>query len=283
MTQTYPHQWLSEHQHLGHSLCVVLDSENEGPARQAFLKNSRPDQYLSVYGQTEASDLNDAGPFVFGFDQPDDPNVSELLRRPESHWGWLASLPKGSLFRLVEHWRERMIVGTRPHQALYRFHDNRVLSRALEHLPLEAYPAYLGPAISVCYWQGTRWKNVDNPAPGKHPVPDSPLWLEVPFPRPQAMEARRLNAHRILLAEHLQAYAELAEQQAADTWLQSVLDLAETWNWQAPGQLEFLLTQRLRTLEPMPPYWHVRPGEDPDEHFDRVRSMADFWQGGAPL
>ncbi|MDO7896651.1 DUF4123 domain-containing protein [Pseudomonas citrulli] len=282
MTQTCPHRWLTEHQRLGHGLCLVLDSENEHQVRQAFLNSGRPEQYRSVYGQSVVADLNDIGPFVFDLDQPDDPNLGELLKRPESHWGWLASVPKGSLSSLVEHWHERMIVGVRPHRALYRFYDNRVLSRALEHLPVEAYPAYLGPAISVCYWQGSRWTNTDNPAPGKYPVPGSPHWLGVPVPRSQARQTRRLNAWRFLLAEHLQAYAELAERQAPDTWLQAVIDQAEAWRWQSPWQLAFLLTQRLRAPDSMPQYWNARPGENPDEHFDRVRSMVDIWQEGAP-
>lgn len=150
MTHSLPHQWLIEHHRLGHALCLVLDSEDEHPMRQALLTSSRADQYLSVYGQTKVADLADVGPFVFTFDQPGDTTINELLKRPDNHWGWFASCPKGHLSLLVEHWRERLIIGERPHQALYRFHDNRVLARALRHLPVEAYPVYLGPAISVC-------------------------------------------------------------------------------------------------------------------------------------
>lgn len=284
MTHSPPHQWLIKHQRLGHALCVVLDSENERQMRQTLLKNTRADQYLSVYGQTRVADLSDAGPFVFTFDQPDDKSINELLKRPERHWGWLASFPKGRLPMLVDHWRERLIIGERPHQALYRFHDNRVLARTLRHLPVEAYPAYLGPTISVCYWQGTRWENTENPAPGTYPVPDSPLWLQVPVPPQQAMETRLINARRFLLAEHVLAYAKLAVLQDPDAWLRITLDQAEAWSWNAPEQLEFLLTQSLQAPAHMlTPHWKVRPDESPDEHFERVRLMAAFWQGDAPL
>lgn len=283
MTHSLPHQWLIEHHRLGHALCVVLDSENEQPMRQALLKSSRPDQYLSVYNQTPVADLGDAGPFAFTIDHPGDKHINELLKRPDSHWGWLASCHKGHLPMLVEHWRERLIIGEHPHQVLYRFHDNRVLARALEYLPAAAYPAYLGPAISVCYWQGAGWESTDNPSPGQHPVPGSPLWLQVPVPPPQAMETRLINARRFLLSEHVQAYAKLAEQQAPDAWLRATLTQAQAWTWQTPEQLAFLLTQGLQDPDhTRSPHWQVRSGENPNEHFERVRLAMEFWQGETP-
>lgn len=284
MTRSFPHRWLIEQQRLGHALCIVLDSENEHPIRQTLLKSRRPDQYLSIYGQTLVAELGDAGPFVFSVERPGDEPINELLDRPDSHWGWLASLPEGGLPTLVGHWRERLIIGERPQQALYRFHDNRVLARALKNLPVEAYPAYLGPALSVCYWQGTGWASTRNPAPGIYPVPDSPLWLQVPATPQQAAQARLLNARRFLLAEHVQAFATLAEQQDPEVWLRATLDQAGAWHWQAPEQLEFLLTQGLQApAHDLASYWQVRPAERPDEHFERVRLMTAFWQGDAQL
>lgn len=284
MTRSLPHQWLIEQQRLGHALCIMLDSENERPLRQALLKSRRPDQYLSIYGQTPVAELGDAGPFVFTVERPGDEPINELLNRPDSHWGWLASVPKGGLPKLVEHWRERLIIGERPHQVLYRFHDNRVLARALKLLPVEAYPAYLGPALSVCYWQDTAWTSTRNPAPGTYPVPDSPLWLQLPASPQQATQARLLNARRFLLAEHVQAFATLAEQQDPEMWLRATLDQAEAWHWQAPEQLVFLLTQGLQApAYRLASYWQVRPAEKPDEHFERVRLMAALRQRDAPL
>ncbi|WP_103309061.1 MULTISPECIES: DUF4123 domain-containing protein [unclassified Pseudomonas] len=284
MTRSFPHRWLIEQQRLGHALCVVLDSENEHSVRQTLLKSRRPDQYLSIYAQTPVAELGDSGPFVFSVERPGDEPINEMLNRPDNHWGWLASLPQGGLPRLVEHWRERLIIGERPHQVLYRFHDNRVLARALKHLPVEAYPAYLGPALSVCYWQDTGWASTGNPAPGTYPVPDSPLWLQMPATPQQATQARLLNARRFLLAEHVQAFATLAEQQDPEMWLRATLDQAGAWHWQTPEQLEFLLTQGLQApAYSRASYWQVRPAEKPDEHFERVRLMTAFCQGDAPL
>jgi hypothetical protein len=38
---------------------------------------------------------------------------------------------------------------------------------------LAELPAYLGPTISLCYWQTDAWRVADNPAPGSYPVPPS--------------------------------------------------------------------------------------------------------------
>ena len=105
----------------------------------------------------------------------------------------------------------------------------------------------------------------------------------MPVTPQQAKQTRFLNARRFLLAEHVQAFATLAEQQDPDAWLRVTLDQAEVWHWQAPEQLEFLLTQRLQApAQVLAPYWQVRSAESPDEHFERVRLMAAFWQGDTP-
>ncbi|WP_223489099.1 DUF4123 domain-containing protein [Pseudomonas sp. A-RE-19] len=283
MMDTLPRQWMTEQRRFGHEVCLVLDSENERETRQLLLNSSQFEQYLGVYSGTHIADLADAGPFIFTLDQPGDRRIDELLEHPQRNWGWLVSLPKGELRKLVSHWQERLIIGTRPHRALYRFHDNRVLARALEHLPVEAYPAYLGPAISVCYWNGTGWKTAVSPAPGTYPVPDEPLWLHAPTPHPQASEIRRLNAHRYLLAAHLKAYVRLAELHDPDTWLRDRLALAQAWGWLEPEQLAFLLTQSLQApAYTLPPHWQARPDETPIEHFERVHQVTEFWQGEAP-
>ncbi|MDR6914246.1 hypothetical protein J2X66_001110 [Pseudomonas sp. 3296] len=284
MTDSPPRQWMIQQQRLGHVLCIVLDSENQRDIRQSLLKTCHFNQYLSVYGETLVADLADAGPFVFTFDQTDDRRIDELIENPACHWGWFASLQKGDLPTLVKHWQERLIIGERPHQALYRFHDNRVLNRALAQLPVEAYSAYLGPAISVCYWSGTRWECTDNPAPGTHPVPDQPLGHQVPLPNEQADEIRLTNARRYLLSEHVAAYAELAEQDDPEAWLRARLAQAEAWGWLAPEQLAFLLTQTLQAPGyALASHWQVRPGETPSEHFERVHRTMAFWQGETAL
>lgn len=281
MIDSVVQRWLIEQHHADRLLCLVLDSQNERDMRQRWLKSSRYEQYASVYGETVVAELADTGPFLFTFDQPDDRRLDALLDRPDSHWGWLASLGQGELKTWVRHWQERLIVGARPHQALYRFHDNRVLARALEHLPPEALPAYLGPAISVCYWQGSRWQSTDNPTPGIYPLPDSPPWLHLPMPEEPAMEIRLANAHRFLLAEHVQAYAGLAGSQDPQIWLRERLTQAQAWGWLAPERLEFLLIQSLHTPT-LAPHWQPRPDETPDEHFDRVDLLSKSWSGEMP-
>ena len=282
MTDSPARQWMREQQRLGHTLCIVLNAESERDMRQSLLKTCQFDDYLSVYNDTPVADLADAGPFVFTFNQPDDTRIQELLKSVQRNWGWFASIQKGDLKSLVKHWQARLIIGARPHQALYRFHDNRVLNRALAHLREEAYPAFLGPAISVCYWQGTRWESMNNPAPASYPVPAQPLWHQAPVPDTQAAEIRLTNAHRFLLAEHVRAYAQLAEQHDPDAWLRDRLAQAETWGWLAPEQLQFLLTQSLRAQGcTLALDWQVRPDETPDEHFERVRQATAFCQGDA--
>ena len=58
-------QWMAEQLTLGHSLCLILDSEGERAARQALLKNHGPEQYCRVYSETPLADLADAGPVIF--------------------------------------------------------------------------------------------------------------------------------------------------------------------------------------------------------------------------
>ncbi|WP_085656641.1 DUF4123 domain-containing protein [Pseudomonas sp. B11(2017)] len=280
MTNSTALPWLNEQHRADRLLCLVLDSQNERDMRQRWLKSSRYEQFRSVYGETVVAELADAGPYVFTFERPDDRRLDALLDRPHTHWGWLASLDQGGLPGWVRHWQERLIVGTRPHQALYRFHDARVLARALAHLPAEALPAYLGPAISVCHWQGSHWQSVDNPAPGTYPVPDSPPWLQLPLPDEQTLDIRLANAHRFLLAGHVQAYADLARSEDPHTWLRARLALADAWGWTAPQRLEVLLLQSLQApAHELAPHWRPGPDESPNEHFERVCQLSRHWSG----
>lgn len=281
MSNISPQQWMNEQRHLGHCLCLILDSADERQIRQTLLDYP----YCSVYSETPVADLAQAGPFLFLIDNPDDRRLSELLRAPERNWGWLASVPpQAGLQGLVKHWRERLIVGVRPHQALYRFHDNRVLSRALQHLTTAAIAGYLGPIVSVCYWQGQYWETLGNPTPGDHPVPPSPAWHEVPAEGDQCAHIREVNARRYLLAEHLEAYARIAEQQDPDLWLSAQLALAHAWGWQSPEQLEFLLVQSLKQANgTLAQHWQPHLDEAPTTHFQRIYQATQFWQGDTPL
>ena len=98
------------------------------------------------------------------------------------------------------------------------------------------------------------------------------------------MPLREVNGRRYLLAEHLDAYARIAEQQNPDLWLSTQLALADTWGWQAPEQLEFLLVQSLKETDgTLAERWQARPDENPAAHFERVYQATRFWQGDAPL
>ena len=183
MSTSVPGQWLEEQRRLGNELCVTLDSQSALPALQRLLKGRAHDRYSNVYAQTVVAELAAASPFLILLDPADTESVRALCSAPQRDWGWLASLPPGALPAWTAHWRERCVSGTRPHLALYRFHDNRVLTRALAWLPEDTHPAYLGPAISVCYWAGDTWATPHNPAPGTYPSRKTPRGCTRPCSR----------------------------------------------------------------------------------------------------
>lgn len=232
--------------------------------RDALLEGREPHQYGNLYSGTPASSLAAIGPYLFRLDALDHPVIQALLKSPERHWGWLASSASSDLESLSRHWRARLVTGERPNQALYRFHDSRVLGRALAHLQPEQRPAFLGPISSACYWLAGRWLHADNPAPGDHPVPAEPAWLVVPTASETAAGIQFDNAWRYLIAEWTEPFAELAGQRDADAWLRAQLELARTWGWRAPEQIRFLLLQRLLASDDaLPRSWSPLPDETP--------------------
>lgn len=284
MTTTCPRQWMNDQLRLGHTLCLILDSEGELVARQALLNTPDPEQYCCVYSQTPISELANAGPFIFLIDNPGDARLKPLLDEPERSWGWLASIGNGDLPALARHWRERLIIGTRPHRALYRFHDNRVLGRALAHIPEEARPEYLGPAISVCYWHGAQWNVTHNPGPGEYPLPADPAWLSVPLPADRAMEILHSTVYRYLWAKHGEDLIRLSQRQDPGTWLTEQLSHAQQWGWTAPEQVHFLITSKLTETEPpLINNWAPHEGETPQAHYERLFNEMKFWSGEGSL
>ncbi|MDC7816775.1 MULTISPECIES: DUF4123 domain-containing protein [Pseudomonas] len=275
-----PGQWMAEQLKSGHSLCLILDSEGAIDTRQALLKHHDSQLYRSVYSETQVADLADSGPFIFLIDNLHDEGLKSLLKAPERNWGWLASIRQGELSALTQHWRERLISGERPHQALYRFHDNRVLSRALGHIAKEALPEYLGPAVSVCYWQGTHWAVIDNPAPGQYPTLAYPSWLSVPAPQERALGVLHANLYRYLWAERSDDLLRLSQQQDPHIWLTEQLTQAQQWGWSAPEQVHFLVLQNLNRSElPLIKNWQPRADETPAAHFERLFNEVKFWSG----
>ncbi|MDT4863883.1 hypothetical protein FQZ97_986130 [compost metagenome] len=179
------------------------------------------------------------------------------------------------------HWRARILVGERPQQWLYRFHDNRVLGRALERLPPEELPEYLGPTASLLYWHETHWAELNNPAPGTYPVPDDPAWLHNAPPPGVATGILRDNLKLYLLAEHSDALARLAQERDPNQWLDQYLEVARQWHWRAPEQLHLLAIQALTIpghAEP-PAKWAPHTGEAPQDHFERIQAYVKLQAG----
>lgn len=267
-----PVQWMAQQSQRGRHLYLILDSKAAPQTHQALLHQLTPEHYRSVYRETAVAALAVGGPFIFSIDSLNLSSLNEWFEGQSRDWGWLASIDHHSIEILVKHWRERLFVGKRPQQALYRFHDNRVLARALAHLPESAYPDYLGPVISACYWQGEHWTSVENPAPGEYPVPDSPPWLDIPAPVSQERAILLANVGQYLLAEYSEDLARLPADLSPRAWLMEQLDLAQQWGWQTPEQLHFLVVERLREMHtPGIKNWDPRPEESAQAHFERLR------------
>ena len=265
--QTFAHQWMARQQQAGRWLCLILEGNHE--ARQPLLAVRKLAHYRALYAETAVADMANSGPVVLLLEQMNEPALLDLLQTPEANWGWLGSLPSDDLAGVTRHWRDRLLVGPEGNPALYRFHDNRTLARALSHLELEHRPAYLGPLISVCYWHDGHWHHGDNPAPGEYPVPDPAPWLNTPNPNAGAI--LHANILRYLLAEHSEDLAALAQFQDLKVWLTQVLDQARAWQWRRPEQLEFLVVRRLEEATGNNVIrWPPMAGELPGDHFERV-------------
>ncbi|MEG7360690.1 DUF4123 domain-containing protein [Pseudomonas citronellolis] len=265
--------WLREQSRMHRQLYLVLDADGNTEALQALLNSPPAAPHISLYASTEAAPLAARGPFVMQLANRATPALATLLAHPERHWGWLASAEGDALAALARHWRARMLVGQSPQRTLYRFHDNRVLARALAHLPEEGLPAYLGPAASLCYWseEARQWLARDNPMPGEHPLPETPAWLAAPQDETTASAMLHHNLRFYLLAWHTSACARLAQRCDFDAWLTEQLRQAREWRWTTPEQLRFWLLERLENDDmPIPEAWQPRPGETPSAHYERL-------------
>lgn len=265
--QNLPGQWMALQQQAGRRLCLILEGSNE--AREAMLATRGLTHYRSLYAETRLAELGRAGPIILLLEQLSEPALLNLLQAPGTNWGWLGSLPSDDLEPVTRHWRDRLLVGMQGEQALYRFHDNRTLARALAYLTPDQWPAFLGPLISVCYWHEDRWCCDDNPAPGEHAVPAPAPWLAASNPNTGAI--LHANILRYLLAEHSEDLAALAERQDPKAWLTHVLEQARAWQWRRPEQLEFLVVRRLaEATRSSVIRWAPTVGETPEKHFERV-------------
>jgi hypothetical protein len=265
--ESMPGRWMARQHQAGRRLCLILDGNHA--ACEPLLKVRHLPHYCALYAETAVAELATAGPMILLLDQIGEPALVELLQHPQTNWGWLGSLPGDDLEGVVRHWRERLLVGPAGSQALYRIHDNRTLARALAHLSIDDWPAFLGPLISVYYWNEGRWCEGENPAPGEYLVPVPAPWLDTPNPQAEAI----LNANilRYLLAEHSEGLAALVEYQDPRIWLVQVLEQARAWRWRGPQQLEFLVVRRLEEATKASEIrWQPIEGEAPGDHFHRV-------------
>ncbi|ARB30817.1 DUF4123 domain-containing protein [Pseudomonas tolaasii] len=265
--ESMPNRWMAQQQQAGRRLCLILEGQHE--ACNPLLAARSLSQHCSVYRETALAELAADGPVIVLLDRLDEPALVDLLQHPEGNWGWLGSLPDDDLSCVVRHWRERLLVGPQGSQAMYRFHDNRTLARALAHLPREHWPTFLGPLVSVCYWREGDWCQGENPAPGEYPVPVPAPWLTTP--NPQASAILQANVLRFLLTEHSESLAALVEFQDPRIWLSQVLEQARIWQWCGPQQLEFLVVRRLEEATGnCAIQWQPMPDESAKEHFERV-------------
>lgn len=277
-------QWLQEQTRQGRCLYLVLDSDGQLDERNALVDALGVEQYRNLYTGTPADSLANVAPYLFQLGTPEHPALQALLNTPQRHWGWLASCANADLDGLARHWQNRLVTGERPNQALYRFHDNRVLGRALASLQPGQRPDYLGPMTSVCYWQAEQWMVADNPDPGAHPLPADPAWCHTPTPEATYKRIQLDNTRRYLIREHTDELLSLAQRHDIDTWLHDLIDLAHTWGWQQPESIHLLLTQSLQAPDYAPPKtWQPQPNETPQAHFERVYQQVLFWQGDGPL
>ena len=265
--QNLPNQWMARQHQAGHRLCLILEGNNE--AREPLLAARGVSHYRSLYAETAVAELATAGPVILLLEQLNEPELLALLQTPEANWGWLGSLPSDDLEAVTRHWRDRLLVGLEGEQALYRFHDNRTLARALAYLEPDHWPIFLGPLISVCYWHDDHWRSDDNPAPGEYPIPDPAPWLNTPNPNSGAI--LHANILRYLLAEHSEDLAALVEFQDPRVWLNQILEQARAWQWRGAKQLEFLVVRRLEEATRSSVIrWQSMAGETPEAHFERV-------------
>lgn len=275
-----PQLWSSTQANQGLHLYLILDSDGQIDERDALRNLLGDDKHINLFLGTPASSLAENGPFIFQLEKANFQAIATLINRPEGNWGWLASSSVNDLGVIAEHLRARLVAGERPNQVIYRFHDNRVLTRALNHLSSDQYPDYLGPISSVCYWNGSQWAVSENSNPDEHPLPSAPAWLHIPQTEAESAGIEFDNIRRYLMVEHTETLAKLGEQESVDAWLRTQLDLARTWGWQEPEQLHFFLDQSLKAPGyHLPKSWYPHHGETAPTHFERIHDESLYWQG----
>lgn len=264
-------QWLSEQRRRQRQLLVIANPMAESNPIPTLFANAPIRDYVKVYQGTPFENLAPLGPWLVRIDVSTMAALSALLQSPEHHWGWVASAEQLDMNEVVAHWQARMLIHDEDQRALYRFQDNRVISRHLQALDNEQIPLLLGPLCSALCWDGKQWISVDNPAPGTYPEPFDTPWLQVPPAAEQSAAAQKAMLETWLWENHLEATQQLLTRESLAPWLQTQLDNAHSWGWSRPEQIHFLLEHQLSADLANLPAWAPRADEAPDAHFVRVQ------------
>lgn len=269
-------QWLSEQRRHQRQLVVIANPMAEPNPIPTLFANAPIRDYVKVYQGTPFENLAPLGPWLVRIDASSMAALAALLQSPEHHWGWVASAEQLDINEVVAHWQARMLIHDEGQRALYRFQDNRVISRHLQALDNEQIPLLLGPLCSALCWDGKQWMSVDSPAPGAYPEPFDTPWLQVPPAAEQSAAAQKAALETWLWENHLDATQQLLTREPLTPWLQAQLDNADSWGWSNQEQVHFLLEHQLNADLANLPAWAPRADETPDAHF--VRAQQDILQ-----
>lgn len=260
--------WIEQQRHQARDFLVILDQQAEPNPVELLFSNDAVQDYVELYRNTELSGMVEMSPWLI-IPTNNSAQLEQLLENPHWNWGWLASTEHLNLSELAKHWRDRMLINEEGHRSLYRFQDNRVITRHLLALPSYQLPALLGPINSALVWSGRSWHDIDNPAPALHPVPTSAPWLQLPEPGEITSAIQQHNLKLWLWQQHSTATTLLAEKRSLDEWLDERLRLAKSWGWESNKRLEFLLARHLSPTQAEHPEWQPRANETELEHYAR--------------
>ncbi|UVE17754.1 DUF4123 domain-containing protein [Pseudomonas sp. LS44] len=263
--------WLQTQSSLARELWLIVDRLAEpDPIQQLFGADLMQD-YVSLFQDSAVADMAELGPWLVRLPDGHAPLLQAWLAEPERAWGWLASAEPLDLQVLANHWRSRMLVDDNGQRSLYRFQDNRVITRHLLALSAEQRALLLGPLSSTLSWDGGAWQTIDNPSPGLYSVPTPAPWLHLPEPEQVTAAIQRHNLELWLWQNHTSALCQALETQPFDSWLDERLAQGNGWGWRSSESLQFLLEQHLNPALADHSAWLPQPGETAEIHLARCR------------
>lgn len=266
-----PIRWLAEQQGCGRQTVLIIDTQFAPDIIATLFTLAPIRDYRRLFQGTEFDNLLEQSPWLIRIDPTTLPAVERLLARPETNWGWFASASPLDLDELVRHWRDRMVIREGEQRWLYRFQDNRVISRHLKALDTQQIPLLLGPLAEALCWDGTGWQRFENRRPALYLPPFAMPWTEV-LESAAASEAIELRAlENWLWHHHPQATARLPIGGPLSVWLKSQLALAGEWGWDQAERIHFLVEHKLDPALAQHDLWDTKPNETPAAHFQRVQ------------